>query len=149
MIIYLYHGTTLEKALSILENRIVKGKKASNKHHNRYVFLSKNKLEARQFGEVVIRFENIENGVPVDAKSTNKEVAELAIKGATAGLKLDEQIVLKNKHDFSNESVTIYLVHDDVNHLNEMKKQLSVLLKDQDKLTKNAKMFKDYQDWKK
>ncbi|PLS19249.1 hypothetical protein CVD28_02225 [Bacillus sp. M6-12] len=153
MIIYYYHGTSIENAVSILSNRLLKGKKSFNKHKNRYVSFSTNKLVARQFGEVVLRFEPMEKATPVELTDfdwilENQEIAEYALSGKEEGLKMEEQIVLKNKHRFENEAVTIYLIHDDAKHLEEMKQQLAHLLKDGDKLTKNAKMYKDFQDWK-
>jgi hypothetical protein len=77
----------------------------------------------------------------------NPEVVEYALSGKKVEHKTEDLIVLKNKHNFNHESVTIYLIHDDAKHLEEMKKQLAPFLQEGDKLSKNAKMYKDFQNW--
>lgn len=154
----LYHGTTLENAKSILEQRVVKGKKASRKHKNRYVSFSKSLLEARIFGEVVLQFEEINEAVPVPYQdkgwaSKNPEVYQYLL--ANTALQLNEdndlteierekEFVLVNKYRFDHEHVTVHLIGENMKELNKLKKELDLVLKEGDSVKKSVKMYSDF-----
>lgn len=157
---YLYHGTTVENALTILKERVVKGKKASRKHCNRYVSLSDSLLEARQFGEVVFQFEQVEKAIPVNYESkewasehseiveyvlhnsihTNKEVSSESLHQ----MKSEHEFVVINKLRFDNEDVTIHLIGENMKDLNKLKKSLDHALNSGDTVKKSVKLYKEF-----
>lgn len=157
---YLYYGTTVENALKILESRQVKGKKGNRKHSNRYVRLSKNKLIARKDGEVVIRFDSelLENLIHVDYTKESfilkhAEIVDLVlgkrdakndVAGALKAQKDNKELFVKNKFNFNEQPVNIYLIHDNPEHMEEVKNELKILLIEGDKITKSPKAYEDF-----
>ncbi|WCK57357.1 hypothetical protein PP175_29645 (plasmid) [Aneurinibacillus sp. Ricciae_BoGa-3] len=160
---YLYHGTSFENAISILYSRQLKGKKAFNRHKNRYVSLSRNKFVARQFGKVVFRFEKTNLSIPIEYKNkewmqNHQEIVEYIMNMTTyeqseqlsvyMDRMADEQeFIVKNKIDFSDSPVTIYLIHPNMQEMNEMKWEMKDLLKDGDKIIRSAKKYEEFLDW--
>lgn len=157
---YLYYGTTVENAVKVFTNRQVKGKKGDRKHSNRYVRLSKNKLIARQDGEVVIRFDAdlISNLIPVEYQKEaflleNAEIVEFIvgkgfseknIPGLLKERKDNKEVFVKNKFNFDNQAVSIYLINDNAEHMDKVKNELAPLLIEGDKITKSAKAYQDF-----
>jgi hypothetical protein len=155
---YFYHGTTVENAVKILKERVLKGKKASKKHHNRYVSFSTNLLQSRQFGEVVFQFTKMDKAIPVQYgdeawANTNKEISEYVLNNTVHDVtelenlnqvREEQEFVLVNKHDFQQEEVMIYLIGDDMKKLNQLKKQLDEVLGQNDTVKKSVKLYQDF-----
>lgn len=145
---YLYHGTTLEKALDILQNRVVKGKKTSRKQSNRYVSFTENLLEARKFGEVVFQFQHVEQAMLVQYQeqqwtSHHSEIVDYLVEREEVTVE-GKEYVLFNKHRFADQNVTVYLIGEHMKDLNQLKKQLDVGLNVGDVVKKSVKLYEEF-----
>lgn len=153
---YLYHGTSVENALKILEARELKGKKADRKHNNRYVAFSRSLLEARTFGEVVFRFPAIERATRVEYENKNwidehAEMVEFLLSQSRpedelnlATLLLEKEEVLVNKHVFADEPVTVYIINKDMEKLTESRQQLKPFLLEDDTVVRSVSLYNDF-----
>lgn len=120
----LFHGTSFENAIKILEEKRLNGTKRLKHHKNKYVSFSKNILVAREFGEVIFEFKNLlPKAIEVpyedfDWMMSNVELSEHILsspfmeclqEGGIVIMKTEEEAIIVDQHTFDYEDVVIHI----------------------------------------
>lgn len=108
----LYHGTTIENALSILSEKRMIGTKKFSRHPNTFVSLTSDLMTAQQFGDVLFSFPltNLDV-VEVDYEDStwperNKEITEYIFGGLFEELNEDLTVMVSEQEYIARDEIT-------------------------------------------